>query len=245
MTACKFEHKSKKKVAIVTPEQRTKKRIPNDIFEPLKVKQDEPNLSPSFSSKQLLSSIISKKFGMVNEMIELSDHQIFAMDCKRAVEGLSRYNTCVNNNNEEKDTNFDFVDRNDCIYNCLECEASWPISNRSIEKIVSHFCSKWSHNFLEDTYSPKKHIGKLFDQRQAIAKWKVNKKECSTKSSTNISLLTIIRCRKCKMYFPGSFAKLNDKSAPIDMLLEHSHDCHTKIINEWKHHQSLSIKSLR
>merc|ERR1712223_2342492 len=106
LTACKFEHRSKKKVAIVTPEQRTKKRIPNDIFEPLKIKQDEHNLSPSFSSKQLLSSIISKKLGMVNEMIELSDHQIFSMDCKRTVEGLSRYNTCVNNNNEEKGTNF-------------------------------------------------------------------------------------------------------------------------------------------
>ena len=39
---------------------------------------------------------------MDNEMIELSDHQIFSMDCKRTVEGLSRYNTCVNNNNEEK-----------------------------------------------------------------------------------------------------------------------------------------------
>ena len=214
--------------------------------ESLKINRDNNASMPSFSSKQLLLSMIRRRTERNDERFELNDHQIFSMDCKKTVNVLSKLSTCLNNNNnKEVDNNIDFVGKRDNTYKCLECESSWQISNQNINHIVSHFSPKWSNNFLEENYSPKKHIGKLFDQRQAVVKWSVYQKESNVKTSTNISMLTIIRCRKCKLYFPGSFENLNEKSTPIKMLLEHSYECHTKIVNEWKHHQSLSIKSLR
>lgn len=243
--ATKFKNQSKKKIAIVTPEQRTKKSFSSIDIDTLKTKQDENTVTPTFSLKQLLSFKISKKINKDKEKFELNDHQIFSMDCKKTVQVLSRNNTFINNNNEEKDRIADLVDNEYLSYKCLECDESLSISNENINQIVSHICSKWHNNFLEEHYSPKKHIGKLFDQHQAIVQWSVYRKESNAKSSTNISLLTIIRCRKCKLYFPGSFEDRFDNCTPIQMLLEHSHECHTKIINEWKHHQSLSIKSLR
>ena len=245
LMATKFKHQSKKKIAIVTPEQRTKKSFPSIAIDSSKTRQDENNVTPTFSLKQLLSSKISKKINNDWERFELNDHQIFSMDCKKIVQVLSKNNTCINNNNEEKDNKADLVDNEYLSYKCLECDESLVISNENFNDIVSHICSKWHNNFLEEHYSPKKHIGKLFDQHQAIAKWSVYRKESNAKTSTNLSMLTIIRCRKCKLYFPGSFENRNDKCTPIQMLLEHSHECHTRIINEWKHHQSLSIKSLR
>ena len=243
--AIKFNHQSKKKVAIVTPEQRTKKSFPNIDIKALKIKKGKNDITPTFSSKQLLSSIISNKVSSKTESLELNDHQVFSLDCKKTIQVLSKFNKCINNNNDEKDSNVDFVNNDHQYYKCLECDASFHISNQNIRTIVSHVCPKWSNNFLEESYSPRKHIGKLFDQRQAIVDWSVYQKESTAKPSRKISLLTIIRCRKCKLHFPGSFENGNDKSTPIQMLLEHSHECHAKIINEWKHHQSLSIKSLR
>ena len=238
-------HQSKKKIAIVTPEQRTKKSFSSIDIDTLKTKQNENTVTPTFSLKQLLSFKISKKINKDKEKFELNDHQIFSMDCKKTVEVLSNNSTCINNNNEEKDSNSDLVGNGYLSYKCLECDKSLVVSNENINDIVSHICSKWHNNFLEEHHSSKKHIGKLFDQHQAIVQWSVYRKESNAKSSTNISLLTIIRCRKCKLYFPGSFENRNDKCTPIQMLLEHSHECHTRIINEWKHHQSLSINSLR
>ena len=246
LITAKFNHQLKKKVAIVTPEQRTKKCLPDTIPESLKINQDKNTPMPTFSSKQLLSSMIRNRTERSNEKFELNDYQVFSIDCKKAVQVLSNLNTCLNNNNnKEVNSNVDFVGKVDNTYKCLECEEGWQISNQNINNIISHFSPKWSNNCLEENYSPKKHIGKLFDQRQALVKWSIYQKQSNAKTSTNITMLTIIRCRKCKLYFPGSFENLNEKSTPIDMLLEHSYECHTKIVNEWKHHQSLSIKSLR
>ena len=47
--ATKFKHQSKKKIAIVTPEQRTKKSFPAITTDTLKTKQDENNVIPTFS----------------------------------------------------------------------------------------------------------------------------------------------------------------------------------------------------
>ena len=70
--------------------------------------------------------------------------------------------------------------------------------------------------------------------------------EISQKSSDvnkkMITLGTIIRCRKCKLYFPGSFDKGGNEFA---LLVEHSEVCQCNVVNEWNHHQRLAIKSLR
>ena len=208
------------------------------------MKTNGNDIMPTFSCKQLLSSIIRRWIGLDNATFELNGHQIFSIDCKKAIQVLCEQNKCLNNNNET--VNMDgFIDKNSYIYNCLGCKESWPISHDNMSSIVSHFSSKWSNNFLDQTYSPKKHIGKLFEQRQVIMKWSHYAKDSNARPSQNITLLTVIRCRKCKLYFPGSFEQLCEKSAPMNLLLQHANDCHKKIVNEWKHHRSLSIKSLR
>ena len=199
---------------------------------------------PTFSCKQLLSTIIRRRSSLDNGSFQLNEHQIFSIDCKKAIEVLCEHKKGLNNNNE-MDNSDEFTNQKSYNYKCLGCDASWLISNDNISSIVSHFSPKWSYNSLEETYSPRKHIGKLFDQRQSILKWSYTPKDPNTKALVNITLLTILRCRKCKLYFPGPHEKVCENTAYMHLLLEHSNECNKKIIEEWKHHQHLSIKSLR
>ena len=137
------------------------------------------------------------------------------------------------------------IGENGSFYKCLGCEASWTISNENISKIVSHFSPKWGNNFIDETHTSRKHIGKLYDQRQVVLKWSHTPKDAVSTKSTNITLLSVIRCRKCRLYFPASFDKKSENSLSMNLLIQHSKECHKKIVNEWNHHQSLSIKSLR
>ena len=131
------------------------------------------------------------------------------------------------------------------LYKCFGCKSSWPISNNNISSIVSHFSTKWSNNFFDEIHSPKKHIGKFYDQHQAILKLNTSPKCSDAKVDIIITLITLIRCRKCKLYFPGSLEERGDKSTPLHLLIEHTNICHVNVVNEWQHHQRLSIKSLR
>ena len=111
-----------------------------------------------------------------------------------------------------------------------------------------HLCTgnmKWGNNFIDETHTSRKHIGKLYDQRQVVLKWSHTPKDAVSTKSTNITLLSVIRCRKCRLYFPASFDKKCENSLSMNLLIQHSKECHKKIVNEWNHHQSLSIKSLR
>ena len=231
-----------KKVAIVTPEQRTKKidSFSTDKSKCIAIDQRATDLVPTFSCKQLLTSLVKRRIkeGM------LEDYQTFSIDCKKVIEILCKTQNFCNNNNKIE-TDADFIDEKEYAYKCLDCGANWPFSNDNVSKIVSHFSSKWSNNFFDETQTPKKHLGKLFEQHQAVLKWSQSVDGAAQKLSSFITLVTIIRCRKCKIYFPGSFDKMEEKSGIMDLLIQHSNSCHKKPINEWSHHRSLSIKSLR
>ena len=236
-----------KKIAVVTPEQRPKKENQSKMLnqedcENIK-NQIRIDVLPTFSCKQLLSSMIRRRMGLDNGSFELIDHQIFSIDCKKTIQLLCKFKHFLNNNNNnnEEENKVELFNNKCYDYKCLECEESWTTSNDNISNIVSHVLSKWSNNFFDETHSPKKHIGKLFTQHQVIMKWKIIQKSSDVKKKM-ITLGTIIRCRKCKLYFPGSLEKEGNEFA---LLVEHSEVCHSNVVNEWNHHQRLAIKSLR
>ena len=153
ITTAKF-NRLPKKVAIVTPEQRIKNIFPcqTDHVQCQPIKKND--VTPTFSCKQLLSSIIRRHSSLDNGSFQLNEHQIFSIDCKKTIEVLCKYKKGLNNN-IEMDSMDEITNRKSYNYKCLGCDASWLISMDNITSIVSHFSPKWSYNSLEETCSPK------------------------------------------------------------------------------------------